>query len=50
MATTLFPISTAGITPSRSMRHLVIGWVLILPLIFYAVHGTFSFEGHTKNP
>jgi exopolysaccharide production protein ExoQ len=50
MATTVAPATTMRDAPPRSMTHLVLGWVLTLPLIFYAVHGTFSFQGHTNNP
>jgi len=31
------------------MRHLVLGWLLTLPLIFFAVHGNFSFVGSASN-
>jgi exopolysaccharide production protein ExoQ len=45
MATAVIQAPTTRNTRARSMHHLVIGWVLIYPLIFFAVHGTPSFEG-----
>jgi exopolysaccharide production protein ExoQ len=50
MATTVVPATTIRGTRSRSIPHLVLGWVLMVPLIFYAVHGTFSFQGNANNP
>jgi exopolysaccharide production protein ExoQ len=34
---------------SESVTHLAIGWVLMLPLIFFAVHGNFSFQNAGNN-
>ena len=45
MATTVIqglPLRTSSLRP---MPQLVLGWVLMIPLVFYAVHGTPSFEG-----
>ena len=44
MATTVVPTTTTRAARAGSARHLVIGWVLILPLMFFAVDGIFSFE------
>ena len=50
MATTVVRAATIRPTPVRSMRHRILGWVLIYPLVFFAVHGTPSFEsaGHSN--
>lgn len=44
-ATVVGAATTTGATRSQPIRHLVIAWLLILPLIFFAVGGSFSFEG-----
>jgi exopolysaccharide production protein ExoQ len=43
------PTTTTGAIRSRSLRHLVAAWMLMLPLMFYAVGGSFSFEGAGDN-
>ena len=50
MATTVVRAATIRPTPVRSMRHRILGWVLIYPLVFFAVHGTPSFwsAGHSN--
>ena len=45
MATAVIQPAAAKTTHSRSIHHLVLGWVLMFPLVFFAVHGTPSFEG-----
>ena len=46
MATAVIQTATKSRTGySRSIRHLVLAWLLMLPLIFFAVHGNFSFLG-----
>ena len=45
MATTVTQRVQSRTRSLRSMPHLVLGWVLVIPLVFYAVHGTPSFEG-----
>ena len=44
MATTVIQRLQSRTRSLRSMPHLVLGWVLVIPLVFYAVHGTPSFE------
>jgi exopolysaccharide production protein ExoQ len=44
MATTVIQGLTPRTKSTRFMPQLVLGWVLIIPLVFYAVHGTPSFE------
>jgi exopolysaccharide production protein ExoQ len=44
MATTVIQGLAPRAKSIRSMPQLVLGWVLIIPLAFYAVHGTPSFE------
>ena len=34
---------------TRCMRRLVLGWLLVLPLTFFAVHGNFSFVSSGNN-
>ena len=45
MATTVVPTATTGATRSKPIPGLVTAWVLVSPLVFYAVGGIFSFEG-----
>jgi exopolysaccharide production protein ExoQ len=45
MATAVIQTAAIKTTHSRSIHHLVLGWVLMFPLVFFAVHGTPSFEG-----
>jgi exopolysaccharide production protein ExoQ len=45
MATAVIQTAAIKTTHSRSIQHLVLGWVLMFPLVFFAVHGTPSFEG-----
>ncbi len=45
MATTVIQGVQPRTRSLRSMPQLVLGWVLMIPLVFYAVHGTPSFEG-----
>src|ERR1700678_2748082 len=45
MATAVIQTAAIKTTHSRSIQHLVLGWVLMFPLVFLAVHGTPSFEG-----
>jgi exopolysaccharide production protein ExoQ len=45
MATTVVPAATTRAAPAASVQHMVIGWLLVFPLVFYAVGGVFSFEG-----
>jgi exopolysaccharide production protein ExoQ len=45
MATAVIQPAAIKTTHSRSIHHLVLGWVLMFPLVFFAVHGTPSFEG-----
>ncbi len=45
MATAVVPTSRTRATPVAPIRHMVIGWLLVFPLVFYAVGGIFSFEG-----
>jgi exopolysaccharide production protein ExoQ len=49
MATTVIQGLAPRIRSLRSMPQLVLGWVLIIPLAFYAVHGTPSFESSGNN-
>ncbi len=44
MATTVIQGLQPRTKSLRFMPQLVLGWVLIIPLVFYAVHGTPSFE------
>jgi exopolysaccharide production protein ExoQ len=39
------PTSAYSAVRSEPIRHLMIGWVLTLPITFFAVGGVFSFEG-----
>jgi exopolysaccharide production protein ExoQ len=43
-ATVADPRISLNTTRQRPIRHLVIGWVLLLPLMFFAIGGKFSFE------
>jgi hypothetical protein len=45
MATTVVSTAPTRDTRARSIRHLFIGWLLVLPLVFFGVGGIFSFEG-----
>jgi exopolysaccharide production protein ExoQ len=45
MATTVIQGVQPRTRSLRSMPQLVLGWVLVIPLVFFAVHGTPSFEG-----
>jgi exopolysaccharide production protein ExoQ len=45
MATTVIQGLPPRTRSLRLMPQLVLGWVLMIPLAFYAVHGTPSFEG-----
>ena len=45
MATAVIQTAAIKTTRSRSIQHLVLGWVMMFPLVFFAVHGTPSFEG-----
>jgi exopolysaccharide production protein ExoQ len=44
-ATAVDLTTTSGATGSQPIPHLVIAWILVLPLMFFAVNGSFSFEG-----
>jgi exopolysaccharide production protein ExoQ len=44
-ATAVDPTTTNGAARSQPIPHLVIAWILVLPLMFFAVAGNFSFEG-----
>ena len=45
MATTVIQGLPPRTRSLRFMPQLVLGWVLMIPLAFFAVHGTPSFEG-----
>jgi exopolysaccharide production protein ExoQ len=49
MATTVVQTAITRIADPRPVWQLVIGWAVLLPLIFFAVHGSFSFEGGGNN-
>jgi exopolysaccharide production protein ExoQ len=45
MATAVIQTATIRTRHLRPVHQMVLGWMLIFPLIFFAVHGTPSFEG-----
>jgi exopolysaccharide production protein ExoQ len=49
MATAVIPTAKTENTRSRCIQHLVLPWMLMLPLMFFAVGGSFSFEGAGTN-
>jgi exopolysaccharide production protein ExoQ len=49
MATTVIQGVQPRTRSLRSMPHLVLGWVLVIPFVFFAVHGTPSFESSGNN-
>jgi len=49
MATAVIQKSTTATSYPQSIRHLALGWLLLLPLIFFAVHGDFSFGGPSND-